>query len=64
MCQLTANCKSADAYVIVHKAAGKCAEYRRNACEKCARKIGRLTGTPLIDMPGRESTYYRLESLT
>jgi hypothetical protein len=64
MCELTAGCRQPNALVLVHKRAGARPEYRKRVCQTCAARIGRLTGAPLIDAPGRESTCYRLEELT
>lgn len=62
MCQLAAKCKNPATLVVVHKAVGAMAERRVDTCRQCAARIG--AGSPagaLIDQPGRESRFYKIE---
>lgn len=61
MCKLAAKCKKPAAYIVVHKAVGAMEERRIEACETCAGRIGNMGRGRLIDAPGRESRFYKIE---
>ena len=65
MCNYTRNCNRACTHRIVRKAAGTRPELATHACQSCATRIGSASPDgPVINQPGSESTYYRIEVLS
>ena len=64
MCEFSAKCKAEATYNVIHKAVGARESFTRTACDKCASMIGKGgPGGALIDQPGMESNFYKLEKI-
>jgi hypothetical protein len=64
MCEFAAKCKNEAEFVVIHKAVGKRPEFKRDACKACASRIGsKSPDGPLIDDPGMESVFFKLEKI-
>lgn len=66
-CQLYVSCKGHAEFNVIHKAVGKTPARTVPACAKCASRIGigeiPVSSKKLIDQPGMESRFYKIERI-
>ncbi len=65
MCDLYSKCKNNSEFKVIHKAVGLRKARIVKSCKICAGKVGVMVkGQPaLIDQPGMDSKFYKIERL-